>query len=357
MKYRKATLLAEEDATTPATKTIDLDLTEIISRIHLNIRATNNGNTLTAHPAKIVKKLEIIDGSDVLFSLKGMEVQAVAQYGTKSELVDVISYMDNDQIQPSMSIFFGRHLWDTRYAFDPKKFTNPQLKISHDLALGGSAPDAMTIAVYADLFDEKAVSPEGFLMSKENFTYTPSASAHKYIDLPTDYPYRMLLIQALSAGKNPNSVVGNIKLSENMDKKVVMDQRTTDILKLLLTEQKPITENILAYLANTGTVVYSMIGYEGVAVGNQYGGTGYTANFGGLAGGTVTGYSGTSAYVKMLMRGWCPHGHMQILPGNIDDPEDWYDPSALKSLRLDLTAGSSPGSDDVNIITQQLRRY
>jgi hypothetical protein len=357
LKYRKATLLATESATTAATKTIDLDLTEIISRIHLNIRATNSNNTLIAHPAKIIKKLEIVDGSDVLFSLSGLEAQALAEIGTGKQPVDVISYMTGDEIQPSMNIFFGRHLWDPKYAFDPKKFGNPQLKISHDKSLGGSTPTSMTLAVYADLFDEKAVSPEGFLMSKENYTYVPSASAHKYVDLPVDYPYRMLLMQTLSSGKQMGEVLSHIKISENMDKKVVMDQDTKDIIKLLLTETDPVIENILAYVAATATTIYCKSAYEGIAVGNQYGGAQYATSFGGVAGGTFTAYSTTAYYLKMLVRGWCPHGCYNIMPGHIDDPDDWYDPTALKSLRLDLTADSSPGSDAVNVITQQLRKY
>jgi len=357
MKYRKATLLATESATTPATKTIDLDLTEAITRIHLNIRATNSNNTLIAHPAKIIKKLEIVDGSDVLYSLSGTEAQAIGEIGTDFNPVDVISYMTGDQIQPSMNIFFGRHLWDTRFAFDPKKYTNPQLKISHDLALGGSTPTAMTLAVYADLFDEKPVSPEGFLMSKENFTYTPSASAHKYVDLPVDYPYRMLLMQTLSSGKQMGEVLSHIKLSENMDKKVVMDQDTKDIIKLILSETTPTYENILAYVGTTATTIYCKSAYEGVAVGNQYGGAQYATSFGGVAGGTFTAYSATAYYLKMIVRGWCPHGCYNIMPGNKDDPDDWYDPTNLKSLRLDLTADTSPGSDAVNIVTQQLRKY
>jgi len=357
LKYRKATLLATESATTAATKTIDLDLTEVVSRIHLNIRATNSNNTLIAHPAKIIKKLEIVDGSDVLYSLSGTEAQAIAELGTDKQPVDVISYMTGDQIQPSMNIFFGRHLFDTRFAFDPKKFTNPQLKISHDLALGGSTPTAMTLAVYADLFDEKPVSPEGFLMNKEHFTYVPSASAHKYVDLPTDYAYRMLVLQTLSSGKQMGEVLSHLKLSENMDKKVVMDQDTKDIIKLLLTETEPITEHILAYVLTTATTIYCKCAYESVAVGNQYGGAQYATSFGGVAGGTFTAYSSTAYYLRMLVRGWCPHGCYNIMPGNKDDPDDWFDPSALKSLRLDATADTSPGSDAVNVITQQLRRY
>jgi len=357
MKYRKATLLATEDATTNGTKTIDLDLTEIVSRIHINVRATNSNNTLIAHPAKIIDKLEIVDGSDVLYSLSGTEAQAIAEIGMNSQPVDVISYMTGDEIQPSMSMVFGRHLWDTRYAFDPKKFTNPQLKIKHTLLGGGSTPNALTLAVYADLFDEKAVSPEGFLMNKEHFTYVPAATTHKYVDLPTDYAYRMLVLQTLSSGKQMGDVLSHIKLSENMDKKVVMDQDTKDIIKLLLTETNPVVENILAYVTTGPVTIYCKSGYEGVVVGNDYGGMVGHASFGGVAGGTFTAYSESSAYLKMMVRGWCPHGCYNILPGNKDDPDDWYDPSALKSLRLDLLADSSPGSDAVNVITQQLRRY
>lgn len=357
MKYRKATILAQESATTPATKTIDLDLAEIISRIHINLRVTNGNNTLIGHPALCVTKMEIVDGSDVLYSLDGPEVQAVGELGTNFPGMDVISYMSGDQIQPSMSIFFGRHLWDTKYAFDPKKFKNPQLKISHNLALGGSTPSSMTLAVYADLFDEKPVSPDGFLMSKENYTYTASASAHKYIDLPVDYPYRMLILQGLSSGYNIPSIINHIKLSENTDKRVVMDHSTSDILKLLLSETYPLTEDINAYVATTATKMWSKIGYEGIATGHPTSAAVCAMSFNPIAGGSYLALLEAAGYAKMITRGWCPHGCFNIMPGNKDDPDDWYDPTGLKSLRLDLTAGGSSPACDINVITQQLRKY
>jgi hypothetical protein len=357
LKYRTATILAAEAASTAATKTIDLDLTEVISRIHLNIRLTNGNNTLIAHPAKVITKLEIVDGSDVLFSLNGMQTQAISELGTGFSGMDVISYMSGDQIQPSMSIFFGRKLYDARYAFDPKKFTNPQLKITHNLALGGSTPSAMTLAVYGDLFDEKPVSPEGFLMSKVNYTYTLSASAHKYIDLPVDFPYRMLVLQGISGGYNAPSTINHIKLSENMDKKVVLDHSTSDLLKLLLSQTNPITEDINAYVAASNTVMYTKIGYEGIATGHPTSAATSAMSFNPIAGGQFNALATGAGYHKMLTRGWLPHGCYDIMPGVKDDPEDWYDPSALKSLRLDLTAGSSSPSAEANVITQQLRRY
>lgn len=358
MKYRKATVLAQESATTPATKTIDLDLTEVISRLRIQVRATNSNNTMIGHPAKIIKNVQLVDGSDVLLSLTGEELQAVSFYGTKKRQMDVISFMTGDITQPAMDIFFGRHMWDSLLAFDPKKFTNPQLKIQHDLGLGGSTPTAMTLAVYADLFDEKVVSPSGFLMNKEIYSYNAAANAHKYIDLPTDFPYRMLIIQALAPDKMPSDQLNNIKLSENIDKKVVMDLGVKDLLKNLLTETDPLIEDILAYIANTSTRVWTQIGYEGVAVGNNYGLTGYLMANGGIAGGTFNATSATSANVRFLTRGWCPHSALQIMPGNLDDPEDWYDPTALKSLRLDILGDTAPTTTTpVNIITQQIRKY
>ena len=233
MNYRLASLLAAEAITATATKTIDINLANPISRITVQVKGMNSTSVPTAHPAKMVTKIELVDGSDVLLSLSGMEAQALSYYTQGRMPHTVLNYVNNVNAIATYELYFGRSLWDTLLAFDPRKFVNPQLKITHNIAAGGSAPDAGEISVFADAFDEKVIAPMGFLMAKEQYSYTLTASKNEHIDLATDRPYRSLMLMALSAGLMPSSGFDYVKLSEDNDRRVVINnQRGWDLLKL-----------------------------------------------------------------------------------------------------------------------------
>ena len=83
MKYRDTILLSHESIATAGTRTLDITVKDIISGIDVQVKATNNGNTPTAHPAAIISKLELVDGSDVLFGLSGAQAMARAFYDAK----------------------------------------------------------------------------------------------------------------------------------------------------------------------------------------------------------------------------------------------------------------------------------
>ena len=357
--YRTVTILAQESATTAATKTIDLDVVNAISRITLVYRPTNSNTTLIGHPALCITKVEIVDGSDVIFSATGKELRAVAYYGTGEPLFDVLSYNISDQCIPGLPIYFGRYLFDPDLALDPKRFTNLQLKITHNEALGGSTPTSSTLAVYADVFDEKRVSPIGFLMTKEQYNYLPTASAHNYIDLDVSYPYRLILIGGHSSGKAPNNRFNKVKLSEDFDRKIpIPETSVSDLLKGIVNLFPPMVERIITPIAITATTVYTTIGYEGLQTGSGFGGTAIYTSAGNIVGGSYSLYGNASGTAVSLVNGFCPHNYMALPICDQDNISDFYNVTTLKSLRLDVTNGSSPGtSDSIYIVTQQLRRY
>ncbi len=363
MNYRSSTILAEESATTAATKTIDLGVVNPISRIHVVFKPTNAGvvSAMTGHPALCLKKVELVDGSDVLFSADGMGLRAAAYYGTGKPFNDVLSYNSGDECMFEAAIYFGRKLYDPLLALDPKRFKNLQLKITHDLALGGSQPASAKLAVFADMFDEKSVSPQGFLMTKEAYSYLPTASAHQYIDLPTDFPYRLIMVGGISYGKMPQWRIAKVKLSEDYDRKLPLPE--TDMLYLLqgLVEMYPrIMEHIIALTFTSGVHIHMTAGYEGFATGNPLGNGQAGIGFGNGGGGGIPAYTASPGGVAYWIHagGWCPHNYVLLPTGNTDDIDDFYNPRALQSLRLDLTADSSPGtSDAIKVVTQQLRSY
>lgn len=356
MNYRKATLLARESATTAGTKTLDVKLSEKVSRIQVRHEVINNGHAETGHPAKCVSKIELVSGSDVLMSLSGMEAQALDFYDMKKGREYELDYRNDMPNQEIFNLNFGRRLWDPQLAFDPKRFDNPQLKITHDRSLGGSTPDAAYLSVYADVFDEKPVSPIGWLMSKEYLKYTTVASAYKEFDLPSDYPLRKLLIQTLVAGSTFTDNLDELRISEDNQKKIPLDTGLYQYIAGIMKNYPLYAELIAATLTTVGdNYMYVTPGeYVNIAPGVLGNATVYRNATGGGGRATLNA-SAVTQDLRALVTGYMPHGCLPVEFGDPDLIEDWYDITRIGSVELRLKAVA--GSVDVNTVLQQLRRY
>ncbi len=356
MNYRIASLLSSEAADTAATKTIDITVNKPISRITVQFKGTNNGSTPTAHPAKMISKIELVDGSNVLYSMSGIEAQAMNFFETGRMPLTIMEYRNDVMAIATFELNFGRWLWDELLAFDATKFSNPQLRITHDKALGGSTPDAGLLSVFAHAFDQKAVAPTGFLMTKEQYGYTLVASAKEHIDLATDLPYRALMIKSLTAGKQPWEQYNQIKLSENNDQVVIInDEKTSDLLKLL-DGLNPIQESIIGLSETAGVTHYQTSSYNTGIVGVGLDAFNAAISIAQNSGGSfiLKGDAGESCQVNA--QGQNPHGCLLLPFGKQMDIADWYDVTKVGSLKLTITAGSG-ASGTAEIVSQQLKLY
>jgi hypothetical protein len=355
MKYRIASILAPEAANTAGTKTLDINLADPISRIIIQFKGTNNGSVITAHPAKMISKIELVDGSDVLFSLSGTECQALNYYDKGKMPLEVVNYCNDIMAIATFELDFGRYLWDPVYAFDPKKFINPQLKITHNKALGGSAPDAGELAVFAQIFDEKKITPVGFLMNKEQYGYTLVAGATEHIDLATDYPYRKLLLQAMSTSLQPWEQYNQIKLDQDNGRKMIInDEKVSNLLKMI-GEYPQFQEIIEAPTKNGTQTIPCAAGYERIAAltGMAADADAYLTQ---TYGGSIKVADSAAAVIDMIVSGFCPHNTFCLPFGSQEDPEDWFDVEGIGSLKLSLKGGGS-ASGTVEVISQQVRTY
>ena len=355
MKYRIASILAPEAANTARTETLDINLADPISRLTIQMKGLNSDNTPIAHPAKMVSKIEVVDGSDVLFSLSGVECQALNYYDKGYMPHNVLNYMNDVYAIATFDLDFGRFLWDPLFALNPKKFSNPQLKITHNKASGGSSPDAAELSVFAHVFDEKKVEPSGFLMSKEQYGYTLVAGANEHIDLATDHPYRKLLLQSMSMTLQPWQQYNQIKLDQDNGSKVIInDEKMSNLLKLFRMWPE-FQETIMAVSTTDAEDYPCAASYERIAtlaqvaealdswIVDTYGGS---INVDATAGGTFLA----------IISGLCPHSTFCLPFGLQDDPTDWFDVSAIGSLKLSIKAGGS-ASGTCEVISQQLRGY
>ncbi len=355
MNYRIASILPSEGADAAATKTLDLRIADPISRITVQMKGLNNGNDPTAHPAKMITKIEVVDGSDVLFGLSGLEAQALNYYDKGYMPHTVLNYQNDVYAIATFDIDFGRFLYDPILALDPTKFTNPQIKITHNLALGGSVPNAANLSVFAHIFDQKDVSPTGFLMSKEQYSYTLEASAKEQIDLATDYPYRKILLKSLSDTLQPWEQYNQIKLSEDNDRKVVInEEKVSDLLKLLQM-WPPFTEQIRATVTAETELLYCAAAYEKAVSILGVGGVA-TAYLNDTYGSSVSVTDATGGAIELLVNGLAPHGSFCIPFGVQSDLADWYKVADIGSLRTTITAGGS-ASGTCELTSQQMRSY
>jgi len=352
-------ILAGEAASTAGTKVIDLNITDLISRITIVFKGTNSTGVPTAHPAKMVSKIELVDGSDVIFSLSGVECQALNFYETGQLPETAQMYVNDVQAMATFHINFGRYLWDKVLALDPARFSNLQLKITHNKASGGGTPDAGELAVFADLMGKDDASPTGFLMAKEIQSYALTSSAHEYINLPTDYPYRKLMIASLAAGYQPFGQYSRIKLSLDNDRVVLINNmKASDLLKFL-----PGHKRFTEFLVGTGTgsaegtyVTSGMWAFAGVAplATALAASTVFTQIYGGY----LTVLADSAEMFQAVINGKAPHGAMEIPFGMPDEPDTWLKMINVGNIKLDVTAGSSVGSSSTcEIISQQLRSY
>lgn len=362
MNYRLSTIMEQKSYSADVTEVIDLNVKDPISQILIQLDVINVGSIApTAHAIACLKKIELVDGSDVLFSLSGYEAEAVDIYHNKRMRSNFNMYLDGNAVQRFVAINFGRYLWDPIFAFDPTQFKNPQLKITLDINAGGNAPVTNKLKVWALLFDEKAITPGAFLMHKEIKDYTMAVSSHEYTDLPTDYIYRKLFARCQYPGYEGNVYVSNIKLSEDQDKRVIFDHGTEDIFRSIAQDNPMLTELIYGYVGITSTKGFCTPSARTIGSCQQWAEA--------VEAGAIAFYDGDGGQFKVIketsdcnmqaiVHGWLPHGVWEIPFGDQMDPADWFDVTKMGSLKADIKgSASATSSQSVQIFLQQLRPY
>ena len=358
MNYREAVILAQKTLTGAGTEIIPLRVQEPISRISLQWIVTKTQIAMNSYPHKDITKIELIDGSDVLHSLDGGQNQALCIFDRKCPTMNHGQYINANSQRTLYGIDFGRFLYDPLLAFDPTKFSNPQLKVTYDSDVSDDGVASGTLEVLADIFDEKAISPIGFLMAKEHFNSTPPASGYTYVDLPTDYPYRKMLIQGYHKAYEPWYVINSFRLSEDNDKRVIFDLNAERYYQFRKAIDTPVEEAVVLEAGDPTGYAYYLQATDYWATLLLIGqGATNQAGIGANGRGGYTLLKGGSTQQQGVQRGWLPNHCWQFPFGLQDEIDDWYDVTKVGSLRLRLEEATYTAGQVQAVILQQLRRY
>jgi len=357
--YRIATLLPEKSQTAAGTETIDLDLNDVISRVEIKVDRLAASNTFAAHPSADITKIELVDGSDVLFSMTGAEAQALNIYDRQCPTMVEGTYISANDIISRYGIDFGRKLYDNQLAFDPNKYNNPQLKVTHALTSCNSSCVSGTMEVRAWTFDEKKVAPSGFLQSKEIYSYTcGAANSYEYIDLPTDYPIRKMLIRGYYTGTQPSDSITEFRVDENMESKIPIDIGTESYYSFMTGARwKPIIESLQAYTATSANYFYTTPTWYWGMNGLTAGDTSHVYMAYAPSGGKCDIRGAASTSFSGVVTGYLPNHCIEVPFGDDMDPADWYNVTTKENVRVRLKAGGNGTSGTGQVVIQQLRRY
>lgn len=358
MNYRQTQILAQKTLAASGTEVIDLDVQDPISAILFEYRNTRGGITDIEHLMACLSKVELVDGADVLFSLSGKQMQALDYYDAFHSSYTFNTWGIGIQELAGFTYHFGRKLWDPRLALDTKRFRNPQLKITHNRALKDAASSAHEIKIIGYVFDEKSISPEGFLMSKEIKAFTSgAANSYDYTDLPLDHPIRKLLVYAYDDAYAPHQVVSQIRLSENNDRKIPVDEGLSTIMKAVNSMYPKFNETLYGPLTAVVSDHYITPGFDAVVTGAGEGVAGYVGVEAGALHSPVGLYGNGNLTYRCQVSGFQPHSVVPVDFGDQQDPSDWYDVTKLGNLKARLMAGSAGTAGSVALYAQQYRRY
>lgn len=185
--------------------TYKLDLPEFGLLGSLLIRVTGTiaaGYGLGGYDWRIVDKISkitvLLNGATIAKSLTGFEAQALAVH---DQGVMPPSEWKNGALEMQSEYFlinFGRYLFDSEVGLDLAKFKNVELQIENT-ASAASYSD-LTISILG-FYQRDPLTPSfaGFMRSEEWRSWATAPDLTSYNDLPTEYPLRRIMVQAIPA--------------------------------------------------------------------------------------------------------------------------------------------------------------
>lgn len=348
--------------------TVEIETADPISELWVNFGAVNGATSNKNSPIpRVISKIEIVDGANVIYSLDGELAHMLYYYQTGQLAENSMVEAENLSQYASFPIRFGRWLWDEVFALIPAKFRNLQLKITWDLAavnaIGatGFLTGSAQLWVIARVMEGLSAAPAAYIMSKNHMNFVTAASGDERVDLPSDYPYALLMLRAYEAGVDMGDSITNAKLSLDHDKDVPFDIHMGDWMSLLRQEYGIIESRIYSEGA-TAVAREDWIGSEDgadieVISPNCVGGVAtltsgqLTPRYSDYAGIAIVG--DVQSFLRIY--GVCMFNTIAHKFGNYEDEASYLNAPGYGDIKLILTQGNAGAT--VDVVLSQLRSY
>jgi len=360
---RLATIYRQKSLASSGEETYDINVRDPITAFYVEFRNTNGASyNRGTHIADDVDEIQVIDGSDVLFNMTGEELFAYNHYLGYKSPAHLFSEWPGLQQQMGCWIPFGRFRNDPIYGLDPTRFSNLQFRIkwSFSEAATAWAASSLKFSLFADVM-MGVPAPSALIMAKEIKSWTTSGSGDERTELPHDYPYLGVLVQARKAATAPDSVLTDLKFTLDTDRLILLNNDLTDLLKLVNLWYGPLIYHHNLY-ATDATTIYLVTKKDEVVefVAQDRDDTVFRYADGGAGEGTLSvdtaGSAQTSATnIMALVRGFQPYAVLYWPFGRHAEPQEWLSVEQFSRFELVATQGSASGEARVCVV--QARAY
>lgn len=367
MKTRDAVIEYQKALNDSGTLIKDISLVDPVSALYLEFEGTNGATSNEDNfISDVITKIEITDGSNVLYSLSLSQLEALQFYKTKRTPVFFPSEWASGGQRHGVYLLFGRYLWDPTYNMDFRRYTNPQLKITSNIAAiraagaTGYVSGSLKATIIAKVMEDVPAGPS-YLMAKEIEAFTSASSGERRIELPTDLTYRLLMLRLWYEGYDIDEIVSDIKLTADTDKWVFFNR------KLKQLDAEALTEFGLAELKHDvlrahNTDIRLLVNKEPNCVifpGGQDDGLFVVSRWQWSSQLHVTLRDSTGALestakkLHVAERGHALHATLPIPFGIMDQPNTWFDPRPYNKLEAVLTQATADAA--CSIVVEQAR--
>jgi hypothetical protein len=268
MRTRKVYLLKDEAFVAAQTKLINIGVVDPISWIDIIVEMTNGAAMTEASEVKPhdeFTKIELVDGADVIASGSMEEWQALNSF-EMGALPRMELTLDDGAVQrEACHIHFGLSRNDPAHYLQPDKFANLQMKITNTFTAAAAtswAAAGHTITVIANVIEEGAAYCDGFLTAKSMYAFTAVDGAVETIDMPRDYPYRGILLQAFKTAYRPDENLEHVKLTADADKYIPIDVDMDHIIQDNIIQFGEMRQKTAKRMTNAGDIMYSDLFYD-----------------------------------------------------------------------------------------------
>lgn len=264
------------------TEVFDLPKVGILSDLMLEFILRSGTTNIDVYVADFLSKVEIIgNGSTVIKSYTGKQIQAIMAF-------DDLVMPPDKEYSPSggcygyFDIRFGRFPGDEKYALDCSQWQSLELKITYDLAAGATADTTGFLSTWKYLIGlglyapvGAGFSPVGLIKSEQKKTYTTSVGGTEDLNLPSDYPYRRLLLFTDTHGIYPNSAFNYTTININEGAKKPLDRLYGEEFiqwQSILLKHRTFTHYKRYYVASGTNTIHPPLGFiRGMHTDNQTG--------------------------------------------------------------------------------------
>jgi len=359
--YKREATVGDSD-----TVIIDINAKDPISYFTVEYEATNGATSCVAlNPNDFITAIELVDGSDVIASLDMAQWRGVNFYENKMLPPEKLTEAAGVVQEQRCNLQFGRFKDDLEFYLDPTQYKNLQMRLTHAFTVSGSvgiATGTVKVTVMARVIDEGVKSYKGYLMAKEVSSFTISATGDHVIDLPADYPYRMLLLQAKLSTYTPQECITKIKLSCDADSHVPINTYTEDIVDMneqrfgravqdvVLFASDSETELTDIYDIRHATVRSSTV--EQIATVEAIDAESVSIGLFTLAAITTPALVTDDEGIPTHIEGMSPYAIVALPFGDMNDPEAWFDARMFHDVKMIVTKAQNAVC---SLMVQQLR--